>query len=195
MNEVLLSSLIDKVDEQDRKIEDLVKQVERMPVCEEVLNQIETQFEGLRTEVQKISFPEKVMLELSERLMTIIALLKHPVEQKIIKHHRVSKIIWIAATLLLVLCFGTAGWFATYNNLALYKANDTKYRYLKLVSNVSLSKQLGFIDSIYKTDPKMREFVIAKEEQNQRGFEVVRRAEQLENGVKTLKKKVSKKAK
>lgn len=195
MNEVLLSSLIDKVDEQDRRIEDIKKKVEQMPVYEEVLNRLETGIEGLRTEVHKISFPESAMFELSERLATSIELLKHPVEKKIVHHHHIKNFIWIAAVLFLALCLVSTGWFITYNNLQHFKANDTKYRYLKLISNVSLTKQLRFIDSICEADPEMREFVIAKEEQNQKDFETMQKALQMEKNAKELRKKVAKKGK
>ena len=195
MNEILLSSLVDKVDAQDRKIEELNKKMDQIPPFEEVLNKFNTGIEGVRTDVQKISFPEKEMLELSGRLVTGIQSLKHPAERKIIHHHRVRKITWIAAALLILLCLVSSAFFTTYNKLELYKASDTKYRYLKLESNSSLSKHLGFIDSLYEANTKMREFVVAKEEQNQRDFEMMQKAAQMEKDARELKKKVARKEK
>jgi hypothetical protein len=193
MNEILLGSLIDKVDAQDRKIEDLNKKVHQTPSYEQVLGQFKMGIEGLRTDVQKISSPEKEMSELSGRLITCIELLKRPDERKIIHHHHVTKIIWISVGLFLVLCLASTAWFNTYNELELYKSNDTKYRYLKLKSFGGLRKSLNFIDSLYQVDPKMREYVIAKEEQNQRDFEMMNRALQMEKEAKKLEKKVNKK--
>lgn len=193
MNEVLLASLIDKVDAQDRKIEDVNKKTDQISSFDEVLNQVKKGVEGVRSDVKKISFPEKQMLELSRRLVTCIELLKRPVEQKIIHQQHVPKTIWIAAALFLVLCFTSTGWFTTYNNLELYKASDTKYRYLKLKCSGGLSKWLSFIDSLDRADPKMREFVIAKEEQNERDFEIKQKALQMENEAREFKKKVGKK--
>ncbi|MDB5250693.1 MAG: hypothetical protein JWQ40_5087 [Segetibacter sp.] len=66
------------------------------PANQEVLRQLETALDRLRSDSEKTSFPEKEMWELSERLITSIELLKHPVEQKIIQHH-VPRIIWIAS--------------------------------------------------------------------------------------------------
>src|SRR5207253_2596489 len=114
---------------------------DQIPAYEEVLSQFKTGLEELRPEVQKISFPEKEMFELSERLITNIRLLKHPVEQKVIHHHHIPKTAWITAALFVVLCLASVGWFTSYNKFELYKASDTKYRYLKFVSNVSLGKQ------------------------------------------------------
>ncbi|MCW3107415.1 MAG: hypothetical protein JWQ09_1921 [Segetibacter sp.] len=194
MNEVLLGSLIDKVDAFDKKIEELNKKIDQIPAAyEEVLNPVKTGFKGLRSDVQNIFFPEKEMSQLSGRLATTIELFKKPVEQKIIHRHEILKILWITAALFLSLCLVSTTWFSTYNKLELYKAGDTKYRYLKLVSNVSLGKQLILIDSLYRADPKMREFVIAKEEQNQRDFETMQKSLQMEKEAKERRKKVRRK--
>jgi hypothetical protein len=190
MNEILLGSLVDKVDAQDRKIEDLNRKIDQTPNYEELLSQFKTGFEGLRIDVQKISFPEKEMFELSERLATSIDLFKRPVEQKIIQCVEITKVIWITAALFLIVCLVSTAWFTTYNKVELYKANDTKYRYLKLNASSALSKWLSFIDSVNNTDPKMREFVIAKEAQNQKDFEMMQKALQMEYDAKELKKKV-----
>lgn len=83
MDEALFGSLIDKVEDQERKIEELREKVNQQPIAEEVVNQLKTGLEGLRSDVRKISFPQKEMRELSARLDTNIELLKHPVEQKL----------------------------------------------------------------------------------------------------------------
>jgi hypothetical protein len=193
MDEPLLASLIDKVDAQDRKIEDLNKKVDQPPAYQDIFNFIEMRFEGLQRDVREISFPKKDMLELSGSLATCIELFKRPVEQKIIQRHHVPNIIWITAALFVLLSLATTGWFTTYNNLELYKGSDTKYRYLKLKSDKGLNMLLNFIDSVYVANPNMREFVIAKEEQKQRDFEINQRVLQMENEVRELKRKVHKK--
>jgi len=195
MNEALIVSLIDKVDGQERKIEELKEKSEQIPSYIEVLSQVKTGIEGLRKDVQKISFLEKEMEELSERLAKSITSLKQPFEQKIIQQHQVSKGIWVAEVLFLLLCLVTTGWFSTYNKLDFYKANDTKYRYLKLVANRSLSKWLNILDSLYIVNTKVRDEVIRKEEQNLRNFEMMQKALQMEKEAKELKKKVNKKGK
>lgn len=193
MNEVLFGSLVDKVNDQERKVEELKEKVNQLPAAEEVVNQLKTGLEGLRLDVRKISFPQKEMRELSVRLNTNIELLKYPVEQKTIHHHYVPKITWIAAGLFLLLCMVSTGWYNTYNKLDLYKANDTKYRYLKLEAGRALRKWTTFIDSLYRTNAKMRDDVIAKEEQNQWEFEMMRRAKQMEDEARALKKQANSK--
>lgn len=196
MNEVLLGSVIEKVDANERKMEDqerviseLKEKVAHMPDTA-LLNNIKTGFEKIQTEINKISFPEIEMRELSERLLTSVMLLKQPVKQEVIQRHHVPKIIWIAASLFLLLCLVLTGWYNTNNHLKLYKANDTKYRYLKLQGSSTLNNVLGFTDNLYKVDDKMRDKVIEQEEQNQRDLEKMRRALQMEKEAKELKKQV-----
>lgn len=73
------------------------------------------------------------------------------------------------------------GWHNTHNKLELYIANDTKYRYLKLEAGAVLKKWMGFVDSPYSSDGKMRDSIIGKEEQNQLDFEMMQKAKQIED--------------
>ncbi len=54
---------------------------------------------------------------------------------------------------------------------------------------------MGIIDSLYIVDPKMRAAVIAKEEQNQRDFEMMQQALNMKKEAKELKQKVYQKRK
>ncbi|MEJ7677944.1 MAG: hypothetical protein WKG06_08790 [Segetibacter sp.] len=60
-----------------------------------------------------------------------------------------TKTIWIAAALFLLVCLVSTGWYNTYNNLEMYKASDTKYRYVKLEAPAGLKKWLGEVDKLY----------------------------------------------
>jgi hypothetical protein len=198
MNEVLIGSLIDKVDAQERKIgiqenqiNELKEKVTLIPDNAEAVSQFETALEGLRQDIKLMSFPEKEMRQLSASLETTMMLLKQPVKKEIMHYHHATKTIWIAAALFLVVCLVSTGWYNTYNKLELYKGNDTKYRYLKLEAPAGLYKWLINIDSLYIADTKMRNTVIASEEQNQRNFEMVQRSAELEKEAKELKQKVS----
>lgn len=61
---------------------------------------------------------------------------------------------------------------------------------MNLDTSSGIFKWLSYIDSVYQTNPKMRESVIAKEEQNQRDFEIMQKALQMEKEARELKKKV-----
>jgi len=117
------------------------------------------------------------------------------VKQEIIHHYHITKAIWIAAALFLIVCILSTALYITADKLKLYKANDTKYRYLKLEANPGFNKWLGIIDSLYIVNPKMRDAVIAKEEQNQRNFEMMQQALNMEKEAKELKQKVYQKIK
>jgi hypothetical protein len=84
------------------------------------------------------------------------------------------------------------GWYGAEDNLSLYKANDTKYRYLKLNGGQSLYKALVSLDSLYMKDEKMRDWVIAREERNEKAFQLTQRAIQMEKEAKELKQQVDK---
>jgi hypothetical protein len=193
MDEILLDSVIDKVDAHDKKIGELHQKIEQTPNYRETFVRTEDAINELRSEVRKISFPENELREFSGRLIVGINLLKQPVEQKVIHHHHFHKIIWISVGLFLVLCLVLTGWYNTYDKLQLYKANDTKYRYLKLEADGGLLKWMKVVDSLYLVDKKMRDNVIDREEQNERDFEMMQKAKQMEEDARELKKKAGNK--
>ena len=129
MNEVLIGSLIDKVDAQERKIEgqenqinELREKVNTTPDNSEVVSQFKTALEGIRTDIKKLFFLEKEMRQMSATLETIkILLLKEPVKKEIIHHYYSTKISWIVAALFLIVCLISIGWYNTYKSLQMYK--------------------------------------------------------------------------
>ncbi len=131
------------------------------------------------------------MRQLYASLETVMMLLKQPVKKEMMHHHHATKTIWIAAALFLIVCLVLTGWYNTYNNLEMYKASDTKYRYVKLEAPGGIKKWLGEVDKLYFVDRNMRNIVIAKEEENQRNFELWQKSAELKKETKELKKKVN----
>ncbi len=198
MNEVLIGSLIDKVDAQERKIglqenqiNELREKANTTPTVIEAVSQFKTAVEGLNFDIKKLAFPEKEMRQLSAGLETTIMLLNQPVKKEIMHHHHATKTIWIAAALFFIVCLISMGWYDTYKHLEMYKASDTKYRYVKLNAPPSLKKWLGELDKLYLVDRNMRNTVIAREEENQRKFEMWQKSLELEKEVKELKHKAT----
>lgn len=198
MNEVLIGSLIDKVDSQERKIgvqENLINELRekanQIPDDTAAVAQFKTALEGLRADIKKFSFPEKEMRQLAASLETTMQILKQPVKKEIMHHHHAAKTIWIAAALFLIVCLVLTGWYNTFKKLEMYKANDTKYRYVKLYGSPSLNRWLGQVDSGYIVDGNMRNAVIAREQENQRKFEMWQKSLELEKEAKELKQKVN----
>jgi len=191
MSEALLSSMIDKLDANERKMDELIERLKHTPDYTTALDQIENKVGAVFNAVQNFSLDKKGMEELSQKLSTNIELMKRPGRQEIVHHHHATKTIWIAAALFLTVCLEAVALYVTINNLYAYKANDTKYRYLKLQDNSALNKLLTFTDSLYQINGTMRDSVIRREEQNQRNLEILRRAIQLEKEAKELKKKAN----
>ncbi len=81
----------------------------------------------------------------------------------------------------------------TSKRLAGYKANDTKYRMLRLDTvHYRLQFFLDRADSLYRVDPDLRKSVLETEEQRRINFERLQRAERLKEEAKKLEKEVGK---
>src|SRR3990170_8086584 len=160
MSDILLSTVVDKVNAQEKKIAEMQGTLKNVPGHAEEIRQIKKEVVDLKTTVKDISFPTKEMRELSTKLTESISLLRQPVTNKVLHHHYVPKSIWIAAVLFIGLAVVCSGWYMTINSLSKYKANDTKYRFLKLNNNKSLQQLLFITDSLYRIDPRMRDSVL-----------------------------------
>lgn len=135
------------------------------------------------------AFLEEKLQPLSQKLDKHSALLQHPVRQQVVHHHHVTKITWIAAGLFLALALACCGWYMTGKKLNDFRANDTKYRYLKLLENQSLRRLLYQTDSIYQIQSGLRDSVISKEEEIKHKLEMLQQASDKEQEAKELRKK------
>jgi hypothetical protein len=187
MSDVLLTSMIEIMDAHERKMEELSAKVNAIVDYTETLDVIVNSADEIKTHLQKTSFPEREMDILCGYLASAIALLKQPVTQKVIHEHHASTILWATIVLFIVECVTVVGWYRAEDSLALYRANDTKYRYLKLNANQSLYKALTSVDSLYIKDEKMREHVLATEERNEKAFQLMQQAIQMEKEARQLK--------
>ncbi|MEP6725004.1 MAG: hypothetical protein ABJC98_04265 [Bacteroidota bacterium] len=154
--------------------------------------------EKIAVKVQDTSLPNNELRELLGQLEKNRLLLQNPIPQKIIHHHYVPKIIWIAAGLFVAVALVAAGWYMTACKLDGYIASDTKYRYLKLdTGNIYLQKLLYRVDSLSRNNASMRDAVVNKEEENQNNFELLQKASQMNAEAENLKadaKKLKEKA-
>ncbi|MEJ7829867.1 MAG: hypothetical protein WKF91_16780 [Segetibacter sp.] len=192
MSEELIHSVIDQVDAHEKKISELNKKTAQIPEYTERLKEFDNSVNILRSDVKKLQFPEKEIQQLSDKLETGIQIFRQPVKQKIVHHHHAPKVLWATGILFLIVCLVSIGWYQTVNKLDLYKANDTKYRYLKLQAEKGLSEWLRIIDKREREDATLRDKVIAKEEENQAKLETLQRATEMEKEVKELKQQVKK---
>ena len=189
MSEILLNTIVEKADAQEKKITEMQGTLKNVPGTEEIRH-IEKEVGELKTTVNNISFPTQAMQELSNRLAESTRLLRQPVINKVLHHHYVPKIIWIAAGLFIALSLTCSGWYITAGKLTEFKASDTKYRYLKLKENQSLQQLLYIADSLYRIDKGMRDSVQQQEETLRQRFELEQRIIKKEKEVSRLKEKM-----
>jgi hypothetical protein len=178
------------MDANERKMEELVAKVCGIADYTDTLNAIVNRADEIKSHLQKTSFAGQEVDILCDYLSSAIALLKRPINQKVIHHHHASTILWGTIILFMMECITIVGWYRAEENQSLYKAKDTKYRYLKLSANQSLYKTLVSLDTLYTKDEKMREHVIATEEQNEKNYQLMIRAIQMEKEAKQLKQQV-----
>ena len=142
--------------------------------------------------MQQAFYPVKEVQQLSRLLEGNMQLLKQPVQQKVVHHHHATKIMWATGALFLMVCLLTLGWYMAANKLELYKSNDTKYRYLRLQSNINLRQWCRSADSLFIANENMRGDVLAREEQKQRDIETLQRAMEMEEEAGRLKRQLKK---
>jgi hypothetical protein len=191
MSDLLLNTIIDRLNSQAQTIDRLKENVENLPDKFEKLNDIARQTNSIQDNIQKISFPEKELRQLSLSLNQAITIFQRPQKNEVVNHHHVPKLIWITAGLFIVLCLVCSGWYMTSDKLENFVANDTKYRYLKLNSNPALQKLLSITDSMYHLIPGMRDSVVAIEEEKMQSMELQKQAEEKEKEADALRYKAN----
>ena len=177
-NSKSVTALASSVKELSDKITRLLEKPAHAGSENETLSRLEDLItNGMQTinnNVRQISLPEKELRQLSGQLETNMRLLQNPVSPKVIHHHYIPKITWIAAALFILLALVSSGWYMTGGKLDGYIANDTKYRYLKLdTANIYLQKMLYRTDSLLRKNVAMRETVINMEEEYRHNFELL----------------------
>lgn len=178
-----------KLERQDEKIAWLEQRLNNLPDHSGDFAQVLKELFELKTIAGNISISEKGMQELSANLHTGVKLLKQPVQEKVLHHHYIPKLLWIAIGLFLLACLFFILWLFAGENLDQYKSNDTKYRYLKLQENKNLKELLHNTDSIYLIIPGLRDSVEQRERQNTRNLEMIQEAMKKEQEAKELREK------
>jgi hypothetical protein len=150
------------------------KQAEQITAMQEKLKSIEEAWQDLidvkkqltdiKIAITGLKFPAKQMEELSGNLAANVALLKQPVENKVVHHHHIPKIILISVVLFIALCLVCCGWYNTAQKFDQYQANDLKYRHLKLKINPDLHRILVLTDSLCQNQPDFGKAVLQGED-------------------------------
>ena len=191
VNEAFMDVTVKKLEEQDRKINDLAEELNNALRSSDGAEMVKQGLDELLIEIKKIKFPAKEMQDLFQQLKITSRVLEQPTERKVLHHHHVSKGIWAAIAIFLILCLAASGWYMTADKLSMYTASDTKYRYLKLdTASRSLQKYLDQVDSLYKSNSNLRQTVLETEELSRKHMEMLQKANQMEHDANDLKRKV-----
>lgn len=180
-----------KIEVQDKKIVAIEEKIKSNPDNTEMIHQLIGTIDGLRKDVKASRFPEDKLDDFLTRLDASTRILTQPVQNKVLHQHHVPKLIWITASLFIVLALVCAGWFNTSSKLEGYIANDTKYRQLRLDTGyIKLQLYLDKTDSLYNVFPDIRKSVIEMEDQNRRNFDRLQKAERLKEEANRLENEV-----
>lgn len=191
MDDILMKSVIEKVEAQENKIGEIEAAIKNIPDNTVGIADVKNAVKSIKEIAESIAFPIQEMRELSKAIIEVRDRLNRPVTSTVQHHHYIPKIIWLCILLFVSLAVVCTGWYMTADTLTEYKANDTKYRYLKLNSNKSLLDLLFSADSLFRTDPGLRDSVIQQEEENQRIFEMLQKANNMEREAEELKRKAT----
>jgi hypothetical protein len=188
-----MEAALKKIETQDKKIADMAQQIGSIPDNNQDIQQLKTGINELKAEIKNARFPVREMQEFSKQLTISAKLLREPVTIKTQHHHDIPKLIWITAGLFLALCLTSAGWYMTGQKMEGYKANDIKYRYLKLQQDSNLLLLLYRTDSLQQARPGfLRDSVIQEENARHRDYALSRKAAGLEQKANTLRGKIRK---
>ena len=120
--------------------------------------------------------------------------LGQPVKNNVEHRHVLHKGIWVAAILFNIALFLTIALNNSLQSKKQYKANDIKYRYLKLTGDKSSLKILFHADSLYNINAEaIIKRTLQEEQRLAKQAEMLRLADEREKELKELKRKAGKK--
>lgn len=119
--------------------------------------------------------------------------LKHPIKQQVKHQHRLDKAFIIAGILFAIVVGQVYFLLQAYGRLDDYKANDIKYRMLKLSNSLALLRVLNDNDSIYLINKdKIEQEVEIKEHDKEAQLEALRVADEKEKEAREWRQKAAK---
>ncbi len=184
--------LFDSIENLNQKIDVMVSTKNETHVDQDnILKEINAGFNKISDLISKSSFSLDKLQKLSEASERSIQNQITPQESKVIHHHHISKGIWVAIILFILISLESVGWLKTANKLDQYNENDTKYRFMRLdTSAKNLQAYLDSLDARYKSDPNMSSMVTNLEDQYKKNMERLKKEEQLKQEAKDLENKV-----
>lgn len=153
-------------------------------------SQLEAAFKVLPNELQKT---QVVFAETRIHIARLKEQLKQPIKHQIKHQHRLDKGFIIAGILFAIIVGQLYFLLQAYGWLGDYKANDLKYRMLKLCNSPALIRVLNDNDSIYLANKdKIEQQVELKEHEKEAQLEALRIADEKEQESKEWRHKAPK---
>ena len=179
--DILMETILEKIDQQDKNSQ---TQEKRLNVAETTLADVPAitkDLDEIRSEVRSMTeFDKRVKItdgklqELSRRLDNVLNILSQPQKTEIHHHHHVPLTLWITASLFFLLCLVSTGWLFTSQKLDQFRANDIKYRYLKVSVDSTATTYLLHLDSAFVANPdSLQNLVTTNERLRQRRLELL----------------------
>lgn len=171
MDDLILESVIDKLDTQEIRVNEQHKllleigeksteafrRAEAIPTVLNLLN-------ALQNQINHLHYPETQMQEMKAALQNSAVILRQPVKEKMIHIHTAGKIIWVVIALFCLVCFMGLGWYNTFVKLEEYEAHDINWRYVKIMTSERGLKYLQKVETDYQTNPQKMQQLVTQEE-------------------------------
>ncbi len=165
MSEVLLQSIVEKLEAIEIS---LLK--DNNPLKEDAIQSLLQEVKSSQSQLTKFPLQfEKSTEKIDELLKKTSALnfrLGNPVKEQIKYSHHLHKGIWIAITLFITCLLLANRWMSSYQSSKMFKANDIKYRYLKMRGNNTIFNFCKYTDSLYQKDEVKFSAGVEQGEQN-----------------------------
>jgi hypothetical protein len=179
----MLKALISKVVDLGTAVKDNSELIRQMPDRKETLERGEKQLDELTECVQLLFTGTSQMSKscdqhlnamdvrlsevkmLREELKQHTQLFEKPLEKTIHHRHFLAKPLYTLVVMLLVLMVGAFFWIKTGATSDQYRANDSKWRHLKLIRDSTLLNTTEHIDRDWLADPAAFEQLVNEEEE------------------------------
>lgn len=191
MSEVLMQTIVDKLNDMEDEIKRIKEQMPTIPDYSAQLASINQSLTQAQVSIarlpQQLKFPTGAVYTLTQHLDINNDLLRRPPRQEVRHYHHLTTGIIISSTLVLLLAICVCWIYNLYDKQNNYKANDIKYRYLKLQEIKPLQALLYETDSLYRKRGKaITDSVIQQEEARELRKELQEKAERKEQEAQQL---------
>ncbi len=193
MSEILLQSIVEKLEAIEIS---LLK--DNNPLKEDAIQALLQEVKSFKSELVKSPLQFEKSTEKIDELLKIITALNfrfdNPVAEQIKHSHHFHKGIWIAITLFITCLLLAYGWMSSYQSSKIFKANDIKYRYLKMRGNNTIFNFCKYTDSLYQKDEVKFSAGVEQVEQNLiEQANRIRLADEKEKALKRVKARIGSK--